>query len=57
MAWNITLLLVKRKFSPRITILIKNNPSNGAPGTKIEEDIDKNSVIGLEELENVVKEE
>lgn len=57
MAWNITPLLVKRKFSPRITILIKNNPSNGAPGTKIEEDIDKNSIIGLEELKNVVKEE
>lgn len=57
MAWNITLLLVKRKFSPRITILIKNNPSNSAPGTKMEEDIDKNGIIGLKELENIVKEE
>jgi hypothetical protein len=56
-AWNITLLLIKRKFSPRITILIKNNPSGGALGTKIEEDIDKNGVIGLKELENIVKEE
>lgn len=57
MAWNITPLLIKRKFSPRITILIKNNPSGGALGTKIEEDIDENGVTGLKELENIVKEE
>lgn len=56
-AWNITPLLIKRKFSPRITTLIKNNPSGGALGTKMEEDIDENGITGLKELENMVKEE
>lgn len=56
-AWNITPLLVERKFGPRIATSIENNPGGGAPGTEMEEDMDENGVTGLEELENVVKEE